>query len=120
MSDAGLRSDALHFDSAWTEYLGKQMYNKLVELKLVDGNKIEVSKPHKPSASDTLQVDAERHWDFSAAWSEETIAKLQADSKWPTFQKLGYRYSSASDRTSPRSPHSISGETYSPSPWWPA
>ena len=95
MSDAGLRSDALHFDSAWTEYLGKQMYNKLVELKLVDGNKIEVSKPHKPSASDTLQVDAERHWDFSAAWSEETIAKLQADSKWPTFQKLGYRYSSA-------------------------
>lgn len=46
MSDAGLLPDGLHFDSAWTEYLGKMMYNKLVELKLVDnGRLIEVRKP---------------------------------------------------------------------------
>lgn len=95
MSDAGLRSDALHFDSAWTEYLGKQMYNKLVELKLVDGSPIEVQKPHIPSASDTLQVEAEREWDFTKEWTDETAAKLENDEKWPMFQSLGYRYSSS-------------------------
>ena len=95
MSDAGLRSDALHFDSAWTEYLGKQMYNKLVELKLVDGEKIDAQKPHIPSAGDTLQVEAERQWDFTRAWTEESAAKLAGDEKWPMFQKLGYRYASS-------------------------
>ena len=95
MSDAGLRSDALHFDSAWTEYLGKQMYNKLVELKLVDGDKIEVQKPHIPSAGDTLQVEAERLWDFTKAWADESVAKIESDEKWPMFQKLGYRYASS-------------------------
>lgn len=45
MSDAGLMADGLHFDSAWTEYLGKMMYNKLVELRLVDGAMIKVDKP---------------------------------------------------------------------------
>ena len=45
MSDAGLLPDGLHFDSAWTEYLGKKMYNKLVELKLADGAPVEVEKP---------------------------------------------------------------------------
>ena len=35
----------MHFDSAWTEYLGKKMYNKLVELKLADGAPVEVEKP---------------------------------------------------------------------------
>lgn len=55
MSDAGLRSDALHFDSAWTEYLGKMMYNQLVELKLVDGQPLDVQKPHIPSATGCQQ-----------------------------------------------------------------
>lgn len=95
MSDAGLRSDALHFDSAWTEYLGKQMYNKLVELRLVDGDMVEAEKPHKPGASDTLQVEAERRWDFTEAWAPEAEERLKADKAWPMFQKLGYRYSSA-------------------------
>ncbi len=45
MSEAGLLPDVLHFDSASTEYLGKMMYNKLVELKLVEGASIEVAKP---------------------------------------------------------------------------
>lgn len=95
MSDAGLRSDALHFDSAWTEYLGKKMYNQLVELKLVNGEPLDVVKPHIPSASDTLKVDAERKWDFTNAWSQASVDSLVADSRWATFQKLGYRYSMA-------------------------
>ncbi len=93
MSDAGLRSDALHFDSVWTEYLGKKMYNQLVELKLVDGEPLEVVKPHIPSASDTLQVEAERTWDFTAAWGAASADSLTNDELWPAYQKLGYRYS---------------------------
>lgn len=95
MSDAGLRSDALHFDSAWTEYLGKKMYNQLVELQLVDASPIEVEKPKTEEVTDTVQVDAERNWDFTQAWSQSSVDSLVADSKWTTFQKLGYRYSSA-------------------------
>ncbi len=95
MSDAGLRSDALHFDSAWTEYLGKMMYNQLVELQLVDGQPLDVQKPHIPSASDTLKVDAERAWDFTQAWSEASVDSLKGDSRWPMYQSLGYRYSQA-------------------------
>ena len=95
MSDAGLRSDALHFDSIWTEYLGKMMFNKLVELKLVDAQPIEVVKPHVPSATDTLVVKAERVWDFTEPWSQSTADSLVADANWSMFQKLGYRYSKA-------------------------
>ncbi len=95
LKDAGLRSDNLHFNAAWTEYVGKLMYNKLVELNLVNGEAIEAEKPHIPSASDTLKVDAERTWDFKAAWSSETKTALSTDEKWATFQKLGHRYSSS-------------------------
>ena len=95
MSDAGLRSDALHFDSAWTEYLGKMMYNQLVELKLVDGQALDVVKPHIPSASDTLKVDAERSWNFTQAWSQASVDSITGDSRWPKYQSLGYRYSQA-------------------------
>lgn len=45
LSDAGLQADGLHFDAAWTEYVGKMMYNKLVELKLVKGKKVKIEKP---------------------------------------------------------------------------
>lgn len=93
MSDAQLRSDALHFDSAWTEYLGKMMFNKLVELKLVKADPIEVVKPHVPSASDTLVVDAERSWNFAQPWSQATTDSLAADANWSVFQSLGHRYS---------------------------
>jgi len=96
MSDAGLRSDALHFDSAWTEYLGKMMYNKLVELNLVDNGKaIDVCKPKTDEATDTLRVEAERSWDFTKAWGDDEAALLAADEKWPSFKSLGYRYSAA-------------------------
>lgn len=95
MSDAGLRSDALHFDSAWTEYLGKKMYNMLVELKLVDGEATEVSKPKTDNPMDTVTVEAERSWDFTKEWSTESVEQLANDAKWPMFQSLGYRYTSA-------------------------
>lgn len=96
MSDAALRSDALHFDSAWTEYLGKMMYNQLVELNLVDGgSKIDVEKPHIASATDSIEVAVERSWDFTQPWSEASSDSLTADEKWATFQSLGYRYSSS-------------------------
>lgn len=45
MSMAGLRSDNLHFDAAWTEYLGRMMYNKLVEVGVLEGRMIEVPMP---------------------------------------------------------------------------
>lgn len=45
LSDAGLKSDQLHFDGAWTEYLGKQMFNKLIELNLVNGDVVTCEKP---------------------------------------------------------------------------
>lgn len=57
MSDAGLRSDVLHFDSAWTEYLGKKMFNMLIELKLVNGEPIEVVKPNASTGGET-SIDA--------------------------------------------------------------
>lgn len=92
LSDAGLRSDALHFDGPWTEYVGKVMYNKLVELKLVDGKKIDVEKPKAISATDNISVDAERQWHFAGQWSEETVSLLDADEKWEKFKSLGYRF----------------------------
>lgn len=95
MSDAGLRSDQLHFDSVWTEYLGKKMFNKLVELKLVDAEPLDIVKPKTDSPTDTVQVEAERQWDFTKEWSTASSDSLAADAKWATFQKLGYRYSNA-------------------------
>lgn len=94
MSDAGLRSDQLHFDSAWTEYLGKKMFNQLVELHLVNADTITVSKP-KAADDDqnTTIVNAERQWDFTKDWSQATTDSILADAKWAKFQSLGYRYS---------------------------
>ena len=45
LSDTGLQVDKLHFDGPWTEYVGKLMFNKLVELKLVNAKLVEVVKP---------------------------------------------------------------------------
>ena len=47
LSDAGLGRDNLHFDGPWTEYVGKQMFNKLVELDLVEGEPLSIIKPNK-------------------------------------------------------------------------
>ena len=45
LSYAGLLDDQLHFDGQWTDYVGKLMYNKLVELKLVKGKALKVKRP---------------------------------------------------------------------------
>lgn len=63
MSDAGLRSDALHFDSAWTEYLGKKMYNMLVNKNIIEGEEIEVEKPQ---VADELDVFVAKYKDYKA------------------------------------------------------
>ncbi|MCM1022059.1 MAG: sialate O-acetylesterase [Muribaculum sp.] len=94
ISDAGLRGDALHFDGPWTEYVGKMMFNKLVDLKLVKGKQLDVTKPHVASATDNVAVDAERQWHFGTQWSEDTQSMLEADASWETFQSLGYRFTS--------------------------
>lgn len=52
MSDAGLLPDQLHFDSTSTEYLGKMMFNKLVELKLVKASPLNVVKPAAQKPAD--------------------------------------------------------------------
>ena len=95
MSNAGLRSDNLHFDSAWTDYLGKQMFNKLVELELVEGKMLDIEKPHIPSVTDSIEVQAERAWYFNKEWSKKSADTLANDEKWPMFQKIGYRYASS-------------------------
>lgn len=92
MSDAGLRSDNLHFDGPWTEYLGRMMYNKLVELGLVEGQPVDASKPQTDSNTD-IEVQAERQWDFTQPWSEESINRLKADAQWVELKSWGYRYS---------------------------
>ena len=92
MSDVTLRSDNLHFDGPATEYLGKMMYNKLVELSLVDGQPVEAVKPH-PGSNTDIEVEAERQWDFTKPWSNESVTKLQADDKWAELKLWGYRYS---------------------------
>lgn len=92
MSDVTLRSDNLHFDGPSTEYLGKMMYNKLVELSLVSGEPVEAVKPH-PGSNTDIVVEAERQWDFAKPWSSESVAQLQADDKWAPLSQWGYRYS---------------------------
>lgn len=112
MSDAGLRSDALHFDSAWTDYLGKQMYNKLVELNLVEGKPLDIKKPHIPSVTDTIKVQAERAWYFNKEWNDSSVNAIVGDANWPMFQSIGYRYSKAiSDWWQPTASGSLLPET---------
>lgn len=91
LSYAGLRSDNLHFDGPWTEYLGKQMYNKLVSLGLVEGPVVEAAKPSTDGSTD-IEVQAEREWDFTKAWSQESLSQIEADAKWASLSKWGYRY----------------------------
>ena len=92
MSDVTLRSDNLHFDGPATEYLGKMMYNKLVELGLVEGEPVEAVKPKAETGTD-IEVKAEREWDFTKPWSSESVALLEADTRWAEFKSWGYRYS---------------------------
>ena len=99
MKNATLLSDNLHFDRQATEYLGKKMYNQLVQLGLAEGAEVEVEEFYvAPSVMDDAEVTApyEKTWDFSA-FSQETKDNLAADvalesgSKWNYNSGWGYR-----------------------------
>ena len=101
MKNATLLSDNLHFDKQATEFLGKKMYNKLVELGLVNGDAVEVEEfPVKESVMDNVEVPTpdNRSWDFtSSAWSQATKDALSAEvaltsgSLWNWNNGYGYR-----------------------------
>lgn len=44
MSEASLR-DAYHFNADWAAYLGKKMYDALIDLKAISGTKLNPTKP---------------------------------------------------------------------------
>ena len=100
MKNATLLGDNLHFDKQATEYLGKKMYNKLVELGLVPGGTvIEVEEfPVKESVMDNVEVPTpdNRSWDFSTI-SQATLDALAADvaltsgALWNYNSGWGYR-----------------------------
>ena len=48
LSDVTLKKDVLHFDGKGTEYVGRLMFNKLVELGLVNAQAVEVPAPSDP------------------------------------------------------------------------
>ena len=101
MKNATLLSDNLHFDRQATEYLGKKMYNLLVELGLVSGKQVDVDEfPTTESVMDGVVVPTpdNRSWDFTAI-SQTTLDALQSDAAmesgalWNWNSGWGYRRS---------------------------
>ncbi len=96
LSDAELRADNLHLNAAWTEYFGQLVYNKMVEIGAVDGEKIATVKPSSNVSVDYAEVEAVRDWNFATEnWSQETIDSLAAHLS--SHSTYGYRYSALSD-----------------------
>lgn len=101
MKNATLLSDNLHFDRQATEYLGKKMYNQLLELGLVGGSQVDVEEfPVKESVMDGVSVPTpdNRSWDFTS-FSQATQDALSAEvaltsgALWNQHNTYGYRYS---------------------------
>ena len=99
MKNATLLSDNLHFDKQATEYLGKKMYNLLVELGLVSGEQVAVEEfPVKESVMDGVEVPSpdNRSWNFTS-FSQDTKDALAADvaltsgALWNQHSSYGYR-----------------------------
>ena len=79
MSNATLRSDNLHFDAQATDYLGKKMYNKLVELELVSGEQEKVEEfPVVASPMDDATQYDNHSWNILPI-SDATVTALAAD-----------------------------------------
>ena len=98
MSNATLREDNLHFDKQATDYLGKKMYNKLVELGLAVGPQVEVEEFPAPVSP----MDGATHYD-NHTWtivpiSDDTQTKLashvSAGTLYNTHGTYGTRRSS--------------------------
>ncbi len=105
MKNATLLSDNLHFDRQATEYLGKKMYNLLVELALVEGQAVEVEEfPVKESVMDGVEVPDpdNRSWDLTS-YSQETKDALTAEvalssgTLWNQHKDYGYRRGNGMD-----------------------
>lgn len=105
MKNATLLSDNLHFDRQATEYLGKKMYNLLVELNLVSGEQVEVEEfPVKESVMDGVEVPTpdNRSWDFTS-FTQTTKDALAAEvaltsgSLWNEHKDYGYRRGNGMD-----------------------
>ena len=105
MKNATLLSDNLHFDKQATEYLGKKMYNLMVELGLVSGSQVEVEEfPVKESVMDGVEVPTpdNRSWDLTT-YSQETKDALAAEvtlttgSLWNQHNSYGYRRGNGMD-----------------------
>ena len=105
MKNATLLSDNLHFDRQATEYLGKKMYNLLVELQLVSGSSVDVEEfPVKESVMDNVEVPSpdNRSWDLTS-YSQQTVDALAADvaatsgALWNKHNSYGYRRNSSVD-----------------------
>ena len=99
MKNATLLSDNLHFDKQATEYLGKKMYNLLVELGLVSGEQVAVEEfPVKESVMDGVEVPSpdNRSWNLTS-FSQDTKDALAADvartsgALWNQHSSYGYR-----------------------------
>lgn len=56
------------------------------------GKSIEAVKP-RPDSNTDIEVEAERQWDFTKAWSNESVNQLKADAQWAELKSWGYRYS---------------------------
>lgn len=78
-----LKEDVLHFDGKGTEYVGKLMFNKLVELGLVDSEPVEAVNPSaqkRDVAVFTVNPEATRQtidcFGASDAWSMRFIGEM--------------------------------------------
>ena len=90
LSDAGLRSDNLHFNAAWTEYFGMRVYNKLVEIGAVEGRGIEIVKPDEDVVTERTDLNPVKAWNYaSGKCSKESMQQLKANGNYN--ERHGYR-----------------------------
>ena len=90
LSDAGLRSDNLHFNAEWTEYFGMRVYNKLVKIGAVEGRGIEIVKPDEDVVTDRTDLNPVKAWNYaSGKCSKESMQQLKANGNYN--ERHGYR-----------------------------
>ena len=103
MSNATLRSDNLHFDSQATEYLGIKMYNQLVDLGLVSGEKQSVTDfPVEASPMDEATHYDSHTWAFLPLSSSTTTAmETEIAATGALWNKNGNNYRRSNSFTTP-------------------
>lgn len=103
MSNATLRSDNLHFDAQATEYLGIKMYNQLVDLGLVSGEKQTVTEfPVEASPMDEGTHYDSKTWTFCPLSTTTTTAmEAEVVATGALWNKNGNNYRRSSSFTTP-------------------